>query len=125
MPRSKTSRDDGFSDRLRKLRKDRSLSQTQLGQLVDVHYTHIGRYERGTSRPAADTLNRLAQALDVSGDYLLGGATDDAAVGKFEDRELMKQFQEVAQLDEQDKQVVKVFLDAFLARRKIQQLVAS
>src|SRR5690606_23275210 len=67
MARKKTSSSNGFAERLKSLRKQRNLSQTELGQLVDVHYTHIGRDERGSSRPAADTLNRLAQALGVSG----------------------------------------------------------
>ncbi|WP_216597408.1 helix-turn-helix domain-containing protein, partial [Pseudomonas protegens] len=77
----------GFAERLRSLRKQKNLSQTELGQLAELHYTHIGRYERGTSRPSGDTLKRLADALDVSSDYLLEGASDDAAKAKFEDRE--------------------------------------
>jgi transcriptional regulator with XRE-family HTH domain len=123
MPRKKTLSSLGFSERLRSLRKERNLSQTELGDLVGVHYTHIGRYERGSSRPAADTLNRLAQALGVSGDYLLAGTNEQAAVARFEDRELLTQFQDVQQLSDEDKHVVKVFLDAFLAKKKIQRLV--
>ena len=128
MPRKKTATEegeDGFAQRLRSMRKERNLSQTELGQIVDLHYTHIGRYERGSSRPAADALNRLAQALGVSSDYLLGGASDSAAVARFEDRELMQQFQEIEKLDTEDKHVVKIFLDAFLTKRKIARLVAS
>jgi transcriptional regulator with XRE-family HTH domain len=123
MARKKTSSSNGFAERLKSLRKQRNLSQTELGELVDVHYTHIGRYERGSSRPAADTLNRLAQALGVSGDYLLEGANEQAAVARFEDRELLTQFQEIQQLSDEDKRVVKVLLDAFLAKKKIQRLV--
>lgn len=123
MARKKTSSSNGFSERLKSLRKQRNLSQSELGELVDVHYTHIGRYERGSSRPAADTLNRLAQALGVSGDYLLEGSNEQAAVARFEDRELLTQFQEIQQLSDEDKHVVKVLLDAFLAKKKIQRLV--
>ena len=123
MPRKKTSADSGFAERLRSLRKQRNLSQTELGELAELHYTHIGRYERGSSRPAADALNRLAQALNVSGDYLLEGSNDQAAVARFEDRELLERFQEIQQLNDEDKHVVKVFLDAFLAKKKIALLV--
>jgi transcriptional regulator with XRE-family HTH domain len=56
--------------------------------LAELHYTHIGRFERGTSRPSGDTLKRLADALGVTSDYLLDGATDEAAKARFEDREL-------------------------------------
>ncbi|WP_258399149.1 helix-turn-helix domain-containing protein, partial [Lonsdalea populi] len=84
--------DTGFAQRLRDLRRQKGLSQSELGKLADLHYTHIGRFERGTSRPGGDTLKRLADALDVTGDYLLEGATDEAAKARFEDRELLRQF---------------------------------
>ena len=111
-----------FSERLRTLRKQKNLSQTELGKLADLHYTHIGRFERGISRPSGDTLKRLADALDISSDYLLGGSAEDAAKAKFKDRELLRQFQEVEHLPEEDKTVVKKLLDAFLTRKHLQSL---
>jgi transcriptional regulator with XRE-family HTH domain len=116
--------EEGFSERLRELRTQRKLSQTELGQMVDLHYTHIGRYERGISRPSADTLKRLADALGVSADYLMDGATDAAAKAHFEDRELLRQFQEVERLADDDKTLVKKFLDAFITKKQLQELAA-
>ena len=114
---------DGFAQRLRELRKQKDLSQTELGQLAGLHYTHIGRFERGTSRPGGDTLLRLADALGVSSDYLLEGAPSAVAKARFEDRELLKQFQEIEQLSEEDKNVIKKLLDAFLTKKQLQALV--
>ncbi len=111
-----------FAERLRTLRKQKNLSQTELGKLAGLHYTHIGRFERGLSRPSGDTLKRLSEALDVSSDYLLEGSTEDAAKAKFEDRELLRQFQEVEHLPEEDKTVVKKLLDAFLTKKQLQSL---
>jgi transcriptional regulator with XRE-family HTH domain len=113
---------EGFAQRLRELRKSKNLSQTELGQLAGLHYTHIGRFERGASRPSGDTLMRLADALGVTSDYLLDGATHEAAKARFEDRELLKQFQEVEQLPDEDKNVVKKLLDAFLTKKQLQAL---
>lgn len=113
---------EGFAARLRELRKQKNLSQTELGHLAGLHYTHIGRFERGASRPSGDTLMRLAEALGVTSDYLLEGATDAAAKAKFEDRELLRQFQEVEHLPEEDKNVVKKLLDAFLTKKHLQAL---
>jgi transcriptional regulator with XRE-family HTH domain len=104
------------------LRKQQNQSQTDPGQLAELHCTHIGRVERGTSRPSGDALKRLADALGVTGDYLLDGATDEAAKALFEDRELLKQFQEVEQLPDDDKNVVKKLLDAFLTKKHLQAL---
>lgn len=117
-----TEKLDGFAQRLKALRKQKNLSQTDLGQLAELHYTHIGRFERGTSRPSGDTLKRLADALSVTSDYLLDGAADEAAKARFEDRELLRQFQEVEQLPDDDKNVVKKLLDAFLTKKHLQAL---
>lgn len=113
-----------FADRLKTLRKQRDLSQAQLAQLVGVHQNHIGRYERGESKPSADALHRLADALGVSTDYLFEGSSDEAAKARFEDRDLLRQFQEVERLPDEDKALVKSFLDAFLFRRKVEGLSA-
>lgn len=113
---------DSFAQRLRALRKQKNLSQTDLGQRAELHYTHIGRFERGTSRPGSDTLKRLADALGVTSDYLLDGATGEAAKARFADRELLQQFQEVEQLPDEDKNVVKKLLDAFLTKKHLQAL---
>lgn len=94
----------------------KNLSQTELGKLVGVHYTHVGRYERGISKPAAETLTRLANVLGVSGDYLLEWTTTEAAKAKFEDRELLYQFQEVEKLPDEDKVVVKKQIQTLAAR---------
>jgi transcriptional regulator with XRE-family HTH domain len=104
------------------LRKQKNLSQTEFGQLAGLHYTHIGRFERGASRPSGDTLKRLSDVLGVTSDYLLEGAADEAAKARFEDRELLKQFQEVEHLPDEDKNVVKKLLDAFLTKKHLQAL---
>lgn len=119
-----TKTKEGFPERLLSLRKQKNLSQTELGKIVGVHYSHVGRYERGISRPAADTLKKMANALGVSGDYLIEGSTEDAAKAKFEDRELLMQFQEVEKLQEDDKHVVKMLIDAFLTKKHIQKLAS-
>jgi len=115
---------EGFAERLRQLRKQKNLSQTEFAQLVGLHWNHIGRYERGTSRPSADALHKLAAVLGVSADYLIEGTTDDAAKASFQDRDLLRIFQEVETLDPQDKEVIKKLIEAFLMKRQLQQLAA-
>lgn len=115
---------DDFSTRLRKLRREKNLSQTGLGKLINLHYTNIGRYEKGMSRPSADILKRLADAFGVTTDFLMEGTPDSQAKARIEDRDLLRQFQEVEKLSDSEKSVVKIFLDAFLTKKKIQSLAA-
>ncbi len=58
--------------RLRKMREIRRMSQSTLGYLAGCGQTKISAYELGKSRPLFQTLVRLADALQVSTDYLLG-----------------------------------------------------
>ncbi len=57
--------------RIRQARKERHVTQEQLGELCELSTAHIGHIERGTRIPSIDTLFRIAQALDVSMDYLI------------------------------------------------------
>ena len=70
--------------RVRRLRAARGLSQTELGNAVNVTFQQIQKYEGGTNRIAASTLVRIAAALDVSTDELLTDRTpmfaEDAAL---------------------------------------------
>lgn len=112
----------GFAKRLRDLRRQQNLSQIELGQAAGLHYTNISRYERGFTRPTADALKRLADALNVSGDFLLEGTTEEAATARFEDRDLLQQFREVDQMPQEEKAFVKKLLEAVLVKWKLREL---
>ena len=51
--------------RLRARRRERRLSQEELGWRADCHRTYISQIERGTRNPTLANLYRLALALDV------------------------------------------------------------
>lgn len=61
-----------FSDRIRQVRTMRGITQEQLAEMADISRVMIGRYETTDQLPALDTLIRIADALGVSTDYLLG-----------------------------------------------------
>ena len=122
METNKAKKEASFGQRLRVLRKQKSLSQTELGELTDLHFTNISRYERELSQPGAAALGKLASVLGVSSDYLMAGTVEEAAKANFEDRELLNQFKEVDRLPEDKKEFVKRVLDALLVKEKIRNL---
>ena len=61
-----------FADNLKRLRKQKGLSQERLAELSHVHRVSISMFENGKKNPNVDSLKRLANALDVSTDELLG-----------------------------------------------------
>lgn len=63
--------------RLRMVRRNKDLTQQELGKLAGVNHVTISRLESGDARHAyAETLRDLARALGVSTDYLLGLSDD-------------------------------------------------
>jgi len=108
--------------RLKTARSKKGLSQTELAQAIGVHYTQIGRYEKKGAIPSAEVLARIANALEVSSDFLMNGTAEELASGQLSDKELLNQFKQIEQLPDQDRDVVKIFLDAFLTKKKVQQL---
>lgn len=113
-----------LANRLKQARKDKNLSQQELASISDVHYSNIGRYERGDAQPSAELLNRIAKALEVSPDFLMNGTIEDKAESSLNDNDLLNQFRKVEKLPDDKKRLVKEFLDAFLFKYNIQQQIA-
>jgi transcriptional regulator with XRE-family HTH domain len=113
-----------FSERLKQLRLQKGLSQSELGNLAHVNYSYIGKYERGSANPSLETLVLLANCLSVTLDYLVNGNEDDVAIASLNDKELLQMFKDTENLDEKDKDVVKIFLSAFINNKKIKQLAS-
>jgi transcriptional regulator with XRE-family HTH domain len=58
--------------RLRQIREERGLTRDELAEKVDIGPMQIMRYELGQSDTTGDSLARIAKALGISTDYLLG-----------------------------------------------------
>lgn len=67
--------------RLRTLRKQRKLTQGQLGKALGVSDVSVGYWERDLNVPGGKSLTRLANYLGVTESFLLYGQEDDANVG--------------------------------------------
>jgi transcriptional regulator with XRE-family HTH domain len=58
--------------RLRSLRISLGLTQEQLAERANLHYSYIGQVERGEKTPSLRTLKRLAEAMHTRVEYLVG-----------------------------------------------------
>lgn len=55
-----------FGKRLRVLREKKKLTQEELAEKADMHFTYVGQIERGIRNPSLINLHKLARALKVS-----------------------------------------------------------
>ena len=61
-----------FSEKLKKARRARRLTQLELANIVGVSKATVSGWERGANFPAVATLVLVAKTLHTSTDYLLG-----------------------------------------------------
>ena len=61
-----------YFQRLRDLREDKELNQTEVAKLLFTSQTVYSRYERGTRTIPVEHLLILADLYGVSTDYILG-----------------------------------------------------
>ena len=54
-----------IGDQVRNLRKEKGLSQEELGARAELHYTYIGAIERGEKNCSIDTLQKIAKGLEI------------------------------------------------------------
>ena len=65
-----------FNKRLREMRMNRKLTHQNLADSLNMALRSYPHYEQGTREPSFDMLLRIADALDVSLDYLFGRSDD-------------------------------------------------
>jgi len=106
-----------FGKRLTEVRKDKKMSQDEVGKLVGVHGAVIGRYERDEVKPSIEMATQLAEALEVSLDYLVG-STDILL-----EKSVVNKILDIQKLKENDKQHVFALLDAFIKQTKFQAIL--
>lgn len=102
-----------FQERLKAARDLRGWSQSDLGGRAGMPPSSIAHFESGSRKPSFDTLRRLANALEVTTDYLLGRA-DDPALAEAGD----PLYRDVGKLTGRDRELAKDFLKMLAERNQ-------
>lgn len=61
-----------FADRLKRAVKNSDMNQAELADKIGVDRTSISHWQRGKHTPNPEQIQKLAKALGVTSDYLLG-----------------------------------------------------
>lgn len=101
------------------LRKVKKLSQSELGKRASTSGDLIGRYERDEVKPSIDVIMGVADALEVSIDYLVGKTSFEL------NKDMLKRFQEVSLLPENAKKKIYMVMDALIRDFKTGQAYAT
>lgn len=95
------------------LRKEKDMSQTELATKTGISQVMVGKYERGDASPSIEVAKKIADALEVSLDYLVGEGINS----KF-DKMTLKRIEEIEHLDVDKKKTLFDVIDTFIRESK-------
>lgn len=104
---------DIFQERLRAARRMRGMEQAQLAAAAGLPAASISHFEKGNRKPSFDNLRRLARALDVSTDFLLG-TVDEVGLGAA-GQEL---YRHVEKLSDEDRRLAEGFMELLAKKNR-------
>jgi transcriptional regulator with XRE-family HTH domain len=110
-----------LGNRIQELRKQHKLSQVELAEKINVSKSQMIRYENKGVQPPADTINKLAEVLGTTVDYLINGNSDEKAKAALKNSELLQRFREVETLPEREKSVLLEIIGAYIRDFKTKQ----
>jgi len=115
-----------IGQRIRKLRRLRDLTQTQLGEMAGIDPRNLTRYENDKIKPSLKVLSRLAEALKVA----LSELSDEAqrsgsSTEALADKEMLRLFQAAEQMDSDDKEALKRVIQAMVLKSQVQGLART
>jgi transcriptional regulator with XRE-family HTH domain len=100
------------------------MSQSVLASSIGLSYVQIGRYETKGAQPSVEVVIKIAEVFGVSPDFIINVSTNDKARANLVDSDLIQHFKAVEQIDEEDQNVIMQLIDAFITKKKIQQLAS-
>ena len=103
-----------FSSRLRATRERRNLKQSELANRAGLQAAAVSHFETGRRAPSFDNLRRLADALNVTTDYLIGRTDEPTSSGPNID----KLFRSADELSEADLETLAEFAEILTKKNK-------
>ena len=98
-----------FGNRLMQARKEKKISREVLAQKVGTSSPIIGRYEREEMMPSIEIASKIAQALDVSLDFLVGNTSILST-----DKKILQRLENITKLPDSKQGELFNVMDAYL-----------
>jgi len=105
-------------ERIRKLRREKDWSQRRLAQKAGIHEKMVCRYEKGVNIPSIESLQKIADALGVTTDFLMAETLDNSPMAGIQD-ELLWYVKEIEKLDGVQKKALREVLTGMILKNKM------
>lgn len=109
--------------KIKELRAEKGLSQAALEELSGVNSKLLSKYENERIVPTADTLRKIAEALQISSDYLIFENAPKNGISQLHDLELFEKFRIVEQMAPENRTMIKNLIDAVIIKSKLEDVI--
>ncbi|NOQ75456.1 MAG: helix-turn-helix domain-containing protein [Crocinitomix sp.] len=102
------------------LRKEKGWSQGELAKNIDASREIIGKYERNENLPSVEMIVKMANAFNVTVDFLVGQGEHASY-----DKETINRINDIQQMDGKTKDILFNVIDTYIQNFKTKQAFAS
>jgi transcriptional regulator with XRE-family HTH domain len=110
-------------DKLQELRKEKDLSQDEVGRAVGVDQRNVSGWESGKTKPSLENAAKLAKLFGVSIDYLVFDNVPREGFEAINDFDLYQKFRETEKLEPEDKKFVAHLIDLVLLKVRFKDVL--
>jgi transcriptional regulator with XRE-family HTH domain len=98
------------------LRKEKDWSQADLANKTGISQVMVGKYERGDASPSIEVAKKIADAFEVSLDFLVGEGQNASF-----DKKTMQRIEDIQKLDNVTQDMLFNLIDTVIRDQKAKQ----
>ena len=115
-----------IGERIRNVRENKNYSQKELEKMAMLSEKSVSKYERGENNVPVDNLSKIADALNVSMDYLAGRVKFSTDYKKYENKytpntTIADLLSALLSVDNSHRKLVIEFLNVFLKLNEVEK----
>jgi transcriptional regulator with XRE-family HTH domain len=110
--------------KIAELRKEKGLSQDELGEKIECDGRQISRWENNKITPSIDILEKISRFFNISLDYLVFEEIPKVPL-TFKNNSLITKFEALEELPEEDKKALLIIIESVLAKNRLKKIVST
>lgn len=111
--------------KLKKLRKEKGITQDKLSEKLGLSSRYIGKIEAGMLKPSMETFRKIANFFQVPVEYLVSESEEanSLATVPIRNKALLDVFMEVDSMSSKDQELILGLIDAVIMRNRMKALL--
>jgi Predicted transcriptional regulators len=109
-----------LGNKLKKLRKEKNLTQAELSKMLGLSENYIAKVESGV-RPSMETFRKLAGFFQVPVEYLVSESEENTAAVPIRNKEVLAALMEVDRMEQEDRKLVLDVIKIIMKKNRLQE----